>query len=178
MAAKRPVQIAAELAEELAGPLGLEIVDVEFRREAGGRVLRVFIDKPGGVTLDDCQALSQELSRKLDEVDPIEESYSLEVSSPGIERPLTKPTRLRAVCRRVGPRPDVRAHRRAAQLSRQADRAGWRRRCVAFRRRRRPHSVGTSGESPVSGTILASKFLRREALAEHEFGTSWCSQRA
>lgn len=91
MAAKRPVQIAAELAEELAGPLGLEIVDVEFRREAGGRVLRVFIDKPGGVTLDDCQALSQELSRKLDEVDPIEESYSLEVSSPGIERPLTKP---------------------------------------------------------------------------------------
>src|SRR5690606_35558507 len=88
MAAKRPAEIAAELAEEVARPLGLEIVDVEFRRESGGRVLRVFIDKPGGVTLDDCEALSEELSRRLDEVDPIEESYSLEVSSPGIERPL------------------------------------------------------------------------------------------
>lgn len=91
MAAKRPAEIAAELAEEVARPLGLEIVDVEFRRESGGRVLRVFIDKPGGVTLDDCEALSEELSRRLDEVDPIEESYSLEVSSPGIERPLKKP---------------------------------------------------------------------------------------
>lgn len=91
VAAKRPVEIAAELAEELAGPLGLEIVDVEFQREAGGRVLRVFIDKPGGVTLDDCEALSQRLSQRLDEVDPIQESYSLEVSSPGIERPLKKP---------------------------------------------------------------------------------------
>lgn len=91
MTAKRPVEIAAELAEELAGPLGLEIVDVEFRREASGRVLRVFIDKPGGVTLDDCQALSELLGQRLDEVDPIEESYNLEVSSPGIERPLKKP---------------------------------------------------------------------------------------
>lgn len=91
MTAKRPVEIVAELAEQLAAPLRLEIVDVEFRREPGGRVLRVFIDKPGGVTLDDCQALSRRLSAKLDEVDPIEESYNLEVSSPGIERPLTKP---------------------------------------------------------------------------------------
>lgn len=91
MTAKRPVEIAADLAEELAGPLGLEIVDVEFRREASGRVLRVFIDKPGGVTLDDCQALSELLGQRLDEVDPIEESYNLEVSSPGIERPLKKP---------------------------------------------------------------------------------------
>lgn len=91
MAAKRPVEIVAEMAEELAASLRLELVDVEFRREPGGRILRVFIDKPGGVTLDDCQALSRLLSRRLDEVDPIEDSYSLEVSSPGIERPLTKP---------------------------------------------------------------------------------------
>lgn len=91
MAAKRPVEIIAELAEQLAEPLRLEIVDVEFRREAGGRVVRVFIDKPGGVTLDDCQAMSRLLGDKLDEVDPIEDSYTLEVSSPGVERPLTKP---------------------------------------------------------------------------------------
>ncbi|MFS8524196.1 MAG: ribosome maturation factor RimP, partial [Limnochordales bacterium] len=51
----------------------------------------VFIDKPGGVTLDDCQAMSRLLGDKLDEVDPIEDSYTLEVSSPGVERPLTKP---------------------------------------------------------------------------------------
>lgn len=91
MAAKRPVEIVTEMAEELAESLRLELVDVEFRREPIGRVLRVFIDKPGGVTLDDCQAMSRALSKRLDEVDPIEDSYSLEVSSPGIERPLTKP---------------------------------------------------------------------------------------
>lgn len=90
MGARRPVEVVAEMAEELASTLRLEVVDVEFRREPSGRILRVFIDKPGGVTLDDCQALSRLLSKRLDEVDPIADSYSLEVSSPGIERPLTK----------------------------------------------------------------------------------------
>lgn len=89
--ARRPVDVVAEMAEELAASLRLEVVDVEFRREPAGRILRVFIDKPGGVTLDDCQALSRLLSKRLDEVDPIADSYNLEVSSPGIERPLTKP---------------------------------------------------------------------------------------
>jgi len=79
------------VAEELAAELGLEVVDVEYRREGGGWVLRVFIDKPGGVTLDDCQAVSEALSERLDELDPIPNSYSLEVSSPGVERPLKRP---------------------------------------------------------------------------------------
>lgn len=91
MSAKHVVDVVTAMADELAEPLQLEIVDVEYRREAGGRVLRVFIDKPGGITLDDCQALSRALSRKLDETDPIADSYSLEVSSPGLDRPLKRP---------------------------------------------------------------------------------------
>lgn len=89
--ARDVVALVAPVAEELAARLGLEVVDVEYRREGGGWVLRVFIDKPGGVTLDDCQALSEELSDRLDDLDPIPTSYSLEVSSPGIERPLKRP---------------------------------------------------------------------------------------
>jgi ribosome maturation factor RimP len=63
-------------------------VNVLYRREAGGWVLRVFVDKPGGITLDDCQRVSQQLGDLLDVEDPIEHPYTLEVSSPGLERPL------------------------------------------------------------------------------------------
>lgn len=84
----------AETVESMAAPLadsmGLELVDVEFVKEANQHYLRVFIDKPGGVTLDDCQAVSEKLDVLLDEKDPIPYSYMLEVSSPGIERPLKK----------------------------------------------------------------------------------------
>lgn len=91
MSAKKVVDVITTMAEQLAEPLQLEVVDVEYRREPSGRVLRVFIDKQGGITLDDCQALSRALSRRLDETDPIADSYSLEVSSPGLDRPLKKP---------------------------------------------------------------------------------------
>lgn len=91
MGARRVVDLITEMAEELAEPLQLEIVDIEYRREPNGRVLRVFIDKPGGITLDDCQDMSRALSERLDETDPIDEAYSLEVSSPGLERPLKRP---------------------------------------------------------------------------------------
>ncbi|HHX24487.1 MAG TPA: ribosome maturation factor RimP [Thermoanaerobacterales bacterium] len=67
-----------------------EIVDVEFVKESGHWYVRYYIDKPGGVTLDDCQLVSQEVSRLLDNEDPIPHSYILEVSSPGAERPLKK----------------------------------------------------------------------------------------
>ncbi|MGQ9825060.1 MAG: ribosome maturation factor RimP [Desulfotomaculales bacterium] len=79
-----------ELALPLAAELNLELVEVEYTKEAGRYYLRVFIDKPGGVTLDDCQALSERLGVLLDEADPIPNPYFLEVSSPGIERPLKK----------------------------------------------------------------------------------------
>lgn len=67
-----------------------ELVDVEYLREAGTWFLRVFIDKVGGITIDDCVHVSQALDLKLDEKDPIVEPYILEVSSPGLDRPLKK----------------------------------------------------------------------------------------
>jgi ribosome maturation factor RimP len=78
------------LAEPILTDLGLELVDAEFRRETHGWVLRLYMDKPGGVTLDDCQRVSEELGDHLDVEDFIGYPYHLEVSSPGIDRPLTR----------------------------------------------------------------------------------------
>ncbi|OXT07535.1 ribosome maturation factor RimP [Thermoanaerobacterium thermosaccharolyticum] len=81
-----------ELTRNLVAPAieknNFELVDVEYKKEGNNWYLRVYIDKEGGVSLDDCQIISEYLSEKLDEVDPIENSYILEVSSPGIDRPL------------------------------------------------------------------------------------------
>lgn len=78
-----------ELERELAGQ-GYELVEVEHGREGRGRILRLFIDKDGGVTLDDCAVASQFVGALLDAGDFIEEPYSLEVSSPGFDRPVRK----------------------------------------------------------------------------------------
>jgi ribosome maturation factor RimP len=67
---------------------GMECVDLEYRREAPGWVLRLYIDKEGGVTLDDCTRINQKVGRILDVENPIETPYHLEVSSPGLTRPL------------------------------------------------------------------------------------------
>lgn len=67
-----------------------ELVDVEFVKEAGTWFLRAYIDKPGGITIDDCEVVSRALSDMLDEENFIEETYILEVSSPGLGRPLKK----------------------------------------------------------------------------------------
>lgn len=81
--------------EEYAGPvlddMGLELVEVQFRPEGHGWVLRIFIDKEQGVIVDDCAHVSREISTWLDVEDLIEHAYHLEVSSPGLERPLKKP---------------------------------------------------------------------------------------
>ncbi|SIT67292.1 ribosome maturation factor RimP [Edaphobacillus lindanitolerans] len=70
---------------------GLELVDIEFVKEGREWFLRVFIDTPGGgIDIDQCAAVSEQLSEKLDEADPITQNYFLEVSSPGAERPLKK----------------------------------------------------------------------------------------
>lgn len=66
----------------------MELVDVEYRRESKGYVLRLTLDKEGGVTLDDCTRISQEVGRSLDVEDFIQTPYTLEVSSPGLNRPL------------------------------------------------------------------------------------------
>lgn len=82
--------LTEELATSIAEQKGLELVEVEYVKEHGDYVLRVTIDKPGGVGIDDCQSLSEALSERLDEIDPIPGAYSLEVSSPGLDRPLKK----------------------------------------------------------------------------------------
>jgi len=79
------------LAEPLARSLGLELVDIEYLREGPSWILRIFIDKPGGVNLDDCSAFSHALGPALDVDDVVGTAYALEVSSPGLERPLKKP---------------------------------------------------------------------------------------
>ena len=84
-----------EQVRRIAGPLaaheGLELVDVEMGGPGGRQALRLFIDKPGGVSLDDCTSVSRAVSAALDVEDPIEGAYDLEVSSPGLDRPLRTP---------------------------------------------------------------------------------------
>jgi len=70
---------------------GFELVDVEYVKEGNNYFLRVFVDKEGGIDIDECGRISEFLSDRLDENDPISDAYFLEVSSPGAERPLKKP---------------------------------------------------------------------------------------
>lgn len=78
------------LLQPLVDACGFELVDVEYVKEAGNWYLRAYIDKPGGIAVDDCEVISRALSDKLDEEDFIDDSYILEVSSPGLLRPLKK----------------------------------------------------------------------------------------
>lgn len=80
----------SELAKPIVESLNYELVDVEFVKEASNWYLRLYIDKEGGITIDDCEAASKLVGKMLDEKDPIEQSYFLEVSSPGLDRPLKK----------------------------------------------------------------------------------------
>lgn len=81
--------LVAQEVEKIIAPTKLELVDVEYVRERNW-YLRVFIDKEGGVDLEDCQSVSEKLSKILDEKDPISDNYLLEVSSPGLDRVLRK----------------------------------------------------------------------------------------
>ncbi|PNU21210.1 ribosome maturation factor [Geothermobacter hydrogeniphilus] len=87
-------QVMTERVAELVAPIieefGLELVDVEYKRERSDWFLRLFIDKPGGVTLDDCADLSREVDPLLEVEGLIPHAYRLEVSSPGLDRPLKK----------------------------------------------------------------------------------------
>lgn len=81
-------------AERMVRPIldegGYELVEVEFVKEGGNRILRFIVDKPGGIDVEDCTRISEYVSAKLDEEDPIDGAYFLEVTSPGAERPLKK----------------------------------------------------------------------------------------
>ena len=85
-------EFVTELARPIVEAEGCELWDVEFVKEAGTRYLRVFIDKEGGVSINDCEAVSRALDPLLDEADPISESYVFEVGSPGAERELRRPS--------------------------------------------------------------------------------------
>ena len=89
--------IAEELALPLAEKLGVELYDVDYKKEGSDWRLTYYIDKPGGVSLVDCEEFSRQISEVLDQADPIEQNYILTVSSPGIERKLTKPAHFQAV---------------------------------------------------------------------------------
>ncbi len=76
--------------EPLLAGMAMELVEIQYRREGFGWVLRFFIDKEGGVTIDDCAKVSREISAYLEVEDLLDHAYTLEVSSPGLERPLKK----------------------------------------------------------------------------------------
>jgi ribosome maturation factor RimP len=91
------VELVRTIAAGVAATLGLEIFDVQFRREAGGMVLRIQVDRPGpastaedSVSIEDCARVSRDLSAILDVEDAVPSAYILEVSSPGLDRPLRK----------------------------------------------------------------------------------------
>ena len=84
-------ELVAALAAPIAEQNGCTLWDVEYVREAGQWFLRVYIDKPEGISINDCEAVSRPLSDALDEADPIEGSYTFEVSSAGADRVLKKP---------------------------------------------------------------------------------------
>ena len=85
---KGVAQTVRVLAEPIAEQLGYILWDVEFVREGSRRILRITIDSEEGITVDDCEKMHRAIDPVLDEADPIEEAYYLEVSSPGIEREL------------------------------------------------------------------------------------------
>lgn len=99
---------AAALALPIAEGAGCSLWDVEYVKEAGQWFLRVYIDREGGVSIQDCEAVSRPLSDALDEADPIEGSYVLEVSSAGADRPLKRPEHFRQF---LGAQVEVRLYR-------------------------------------------------------------------
>lgn len=84
------------LAEPLAEELGLSVWDVQYAKEGAEWILRIYIDKDGGVGIDDCVAMSHAIDPVLDREDPVPQEYVLEVSSPGLNRKLTRPEHLHA----------------------------------------------------------------------------------
>lgn len=101
-------QRATGLLAPILDEMDFELVDVEYVKEAGNWYLRSYIDKPGGITVDDCEAVSRLFSDRLDQEDFIEDSYIMEVSSPGLDRPLKKEKDLK---RSLGKKVEIRTYR-------------------------------------------------------------------
>ena len=94
---KSTVEVVYELAKPIADSLGLNIWDIRFLKEGAGWYLRIFIDKPEGITIEDCENMSRAIDEPLDKADPIDQNYCLEVCSPGLERELIKEEQLQKV---------------------------------------------------------------------------------
>ena len=90
MSAKQYEEIAESLVTPITESMGISVYDVEYVKEGSDHYLRIYIDKPGGVNINDCEAVSRAYSEKLDEADLIADAYILEVSSPGLGRQLKK----------------------------------------------------------------------------------------
>ena len=88
--ARKVLSLAEPLIETLVTGEGCELVDLVYQREPHGWVLRVYLDRPGGVTIADCQAISRQIGDVLEAKDVMRHAYNLEVSSPGLNRPLKK----------------------------------------------------------------------------------------
>lgn len=101
-------QQTESLLEPIVTGFGFELVDVEYVKEAGTWYLRAYIDKPGGITVDDCEAVSRKFSDILDEKDYIGDAYIFEVSSPGLGRPLKKEKDFQ---RSIGEEVEIRTYR-------------------------------------------------------------------
>ena len=85
---KKTTEIIREIVEPEIEKMNIDLVEVEFVKEGAKTFLRLFIDKQGGISLDDCENVSKTVSPLIDEIDPIKEAYVFEVSSPGLDRPL------------------------------------------------------------------------------------------
>lgn len=88
MAKSNIVKLVREMAEPIADELGYELVDVEYVKEGQDWHLRIYIDKPGGISIDDCTLMNSKIDPLLDEKDIVSNAYIFEVSSPGLDRPL------------------------------------------------------------------------------------------
>ena len=84
------IERVRELTSRLLSEAGVELVELTYRRESGGMVLRFAVDKAGGITIGECGSLNRRIGAVLDETDPTEEHYTLEVQSPGLDRKLVK----------------------------------------------------------------------------------------
>ncbi len=91
MKSEKLLQEVREVVEPILQSQGYELVDLEYQRESRGWVLRIYLDREGGITLDDCTGVSHEVGAVLEVKDVIPNAYVLEVSSPGLTRPLKKP---------------------------------------------------------------------------------------
>ncbi|MUT66394.1 ribosome maturation factor RimP [Paenibacillus sp. NEAU-GSW1] len=95
MSTSRIKSVVEEMVTPFLSSNGFELVDIEYVKEGSNFFLRVFVDKEGGIDIDECGRISEYLSEQLDKNDPVSDAYFLEVSSPGAERPLKKPEDVR-----------------------------------------------------------------------------------